>query len=40
MEHSRTHIAGALLAAAAVAGLPAVAGAQASEVYVAKLAPI
>jgi hypothetical protein len=40
MEHSRTHIAGALLAAAAVAGLPAVAGAQASEVYVAKLAPM
>jgi len=40
MEYGRTHIAGALLAAAAVAGLPAVAGAQASEVYVAKLAPM
>ena len=40
MGYSRTHIAGTLLAAAAVAGLPALAGAQASEVYVAKLAPM
>ena len=47
MEHSRSHraaagmaIVGALLAAAAVTGLPAAAGAQAPTVYVADLAPL